>query len=138
MFHIVSTDRARAFLVSRMKDSSKRADFAEILLNLYSIILVLNSSKTMVNVEAFKKLSIATYKKIRTSFKFAIVSGKKNTVNLSHELQYLRRSWYQGDCSVGWDMLGYCKMDRTFYCLIAILVFASPRNRNGRTATKRG
>ena len=75
MFHIISTDKARAFLVSRMKDSSKRGAFAEILLNLYAIILVLNSSKTSVNVEAFKKLSVATYKKIRTTFEFAIVSG---------------------------------------------------------------
>ena len=32
--------------------------------------------------------------------------------------------WYcteQGDCQFGWDLLGYYKMDRTFYCRLRVL-----------------
>ena len=44
----------------------------------------------------------------------------------------------QGDRSVGWDMLGYCKMDRTFYPLfIAVRPFQFRGDAKTRMATRR-
>jgi len=88
-FKKFSTDFSRNILTNLIQDQSKQDQFQKIHLQLCAIVLLLNSQKRKIQVEAFRALCTATYIEIIRAFPWAVISPSLHRI-LGHSWERIQ------------------------------------------------